>query len=276
MRRGEDERPAALMEKFDQFARAANVAADRANGLAERADLNIHAAVTAEMIHRAAAIASEDARGMRIVNHHHAAVFFGEGAEFRKRGDVAIHGENAVGDEELAAVPVFRLLQDALAVGEILVLENLDGGFGEAAPIDDGGVIQLVGNDEVVLAENGGDCAGVRREAGLKDDAGFRALESRDLLFELHVNLHGANDAADGAGANAVFADGIDGGAAKLGMRRQAEVIIRAEIDDFLAVDRGDGLLLAFEDAQAKRLVLGFQIFERVAQELRLRAGGRY
>ncbi len=64
-------------------------------------------------------------------------------------------------------------LQDALAIGDVFVLENFDGGAREAAAVDDGGVVQFVGNDQIVFAENRGDGSGVRGEAGLKHDAGF-------------------------------------------------------------------------------------------------------
>ena len=265
---------AAMIEKIDEIAGAADVSADGADGFAERADLDVNAAVTAEMIHGAASVASENAGGMRVVHHHDAIVFFSEVAKLREGGDVAFHGKNAVGDEQLVAVPVFGFFENALAIGDILVLENFYGGFGEAAAVNDGGVVEFVGDDQVFLAENGGDGPGVGGEAGLENDAGFRALEAGDLLFELHVNFHGADDGADGAGADSVFADGVNGCAAEFGMGGQAEVIVGAEIDDLFAVHGGDGLLLAFEDAQAIVEVLLFEVFHRVAQIFGLRTRG--
>src|SRR6516164_6922069 len=71
-------------------------------------------------------------------------------------------------------------LQDPFAVGEIFVLEHLDGGFRKTRAIDDGGVVQLVGNDQVVLAKDGGNRAGVRGKTRLKDDRGFHLLEPGD------------------------------------------------------------------------------------------------
>ena len=78
--------------------RAADVAAERADGLRERADLNIHAAVQIEVIHRAAAVAAQDAGRMGVVDHHDAAVLLGEFGKLRQRADVAVHGKHAVGD----------------------------------------------------------------------------------------------------------------------------------------------------------------------------------
>ena len=55
------------------------------------------------MIDAAAAVAAEDAAGVRVVDHHDGAVFFGEVGEFVDGADVAVHGEDAVRDEELVA-----------------------------------------------------------------------------------------------------------------------------------------------------------------------------
>src|SRR5579864_1935581 len=175
------------------------------------------------MIDGAASVAAQDAGGMRVVDHHNAIVFFSEIAKLGKRGDVAFHGKHAVGDEELVTIPVFSFLEDAFAIGNVFMLENFDGGAREAAAVNDGGVVQLVGDDQIFFSQNCRDRSGVCGEAGLKNDAGFGAFEARDLLFELHVNFHGADDGADGSGAHSIFADGIDGGATKFGMRGKAK-----------------------------------------------------
>jgi len=88
----------------------------------------------------------------------------------------------------------------------------------------------------------------------------------RDFLFQLHVNFHGAGDGADRACSHTVFAGGFEGGLAQLGMRGQAEVIIRSQIDDFLAVEGADCGLFIIEDAQAEVCALGLEIVELVGQ----------
>ena len=82
-----------------------------------------------EMIDRAASAPAQHARSVRVVHHHDAVVFFRQVAELRQRCDVAVHGEHAVGNQQLAPRPVCRLLQVALAIGQVLVLENLDRGL---------------------------------------------------------------------------------------------------------------------------------------------------
>ncbi len=141
-------------------------------------------------------------------------------------------------------------VQELFAVGDVLVAEDLDFGAREAGAVDDGGVVELVGEDEVVLAEDGADGAGVGGEAGLEDDAGFDVFEGGDLFFELHVDAHGAGDGADGAGADAVLADGADGGFCELGVVAEAEVVVAGEVDDLAAVVGADGGLDVVELAE--------------------------
>src|SRR5690606_26777549 len=67
MRGREQERARAMVEKFDELARAGDVSAQHADSLGERADLNIHAAMTIEVVDRAAPVPAEYAACMRIV-----------------------------------------------------------------------------------------------------------------------------------------------------------------------------------------------------------------
>ena len=59
-------------------AAAGDVAAERADRLRQRADLDVDAAVHAEVVDRAAAVPAEHAAGVRVVHHHDRAVLLGE------------------------------------------------------------------------------------------------------------------------------------------------------------------------------------------------------
>jgi len=63
---------------------------------------------------------------------------------------------------------------------------------------------------------------GVGGESTLEDNAGFNILEAGDFFFQFHVDFHSAGDGADGAGADAVVADGLNGGLAQLWVIAQA------------------------------------------------------
>ena len=104
---------------------------------------------------RAAPARPERADGVGVVDHQHRAVAAGELAQPAELGDVAVHREEAVGDDQAAVTR-----QPPEAPGEVLevavaVDERL--GAGEAAAVDDARVVELVGEDHVAAAGERGD-----------------------------------------------------------------------------------------------------------------------
>ena len=271
MRGREQERPRAVIQELDQRPAARDVAAERADRLRQRPDLDVDAPVHAEVVDRAAPVLAEHAARMGIVDHHDAAEFLGQRAQLRQRAEVAVHAEHAVGDEQLALAG--RQLRQDLARGvDVLVREHLDRGAAQAGAVDDAGVIQLVGNHDVVLGQDGGDGAGVRGEAALEHDDGFGLLERGQPAFELHVDVHGAGDRAHRAGPDAEPPDRVEGPFAQPRVRRQPEVVVRGEIDDLTMIERRLVALLAFEDTELavqalllERVELAPEIVQRIA-----------
>ena len=153
--------------------------------------------------------------------------------------------------------------------------KDLDFGAGETRAVDDAGVIQLVGEDEVFFAEDGADRAGIGRKAALEHNAGLDILEARDLLFQLHVDAHGSGDGAHGARAHAVGPRRGQRRLNQLGMICEAEVVVAGEVDDLPAVVVANRRLLVVENAQFEVGALGAQFVESRGQvgELRARCG---
>ena len=117
MRGGEQERPRAVVEVVDQVAAAADVAAQRADGFGERAHLHVDFAVHSKVVDRPAAVAAQHARGMGVVHHHDGAVLLRQRGQLVHGADVAVHGEDAVGNDQLAAGLVGQLLKQLLRSG---------------------------------------------------------------------------------------------------------------------------------------------------------------
>ena len=92
---------------------------------------------------------------MCVVNHHDGIVFLRQIAECGQRADVAIHGEDTVGDDELASRLIFNRGELLFGVCNVLMTEDQDLCSRKASAVDNGGVIQFVGDDEVFFAENG-------------------------------------------------------------------------------------------------------------------------
>ena len=79
------------------------------------------------------------------------------------------------------------------------------------------------------------------------------------------MDLHGARDCPDRAGADAILARGFECGLAQLGMSRQPKIIVRSQIDYALAIECADGRLLVIENAQFEMRSLDLQLIELVS-----------
>ena len=117
------------------------------------------------MINGAAAVTAQHAGGVGVIYHHDGAVLFGEIAERGQRADIAIHGEDAVGDQQLMARLILDGGQLFFRVGHVFVAEDQNFRARKPGAINDAGVVQLVADDEIVFAENRGDGAGVGGES---------------------------------------------------------------------------------------------------------------
>ena len=163
-------------------------------------------------------------------------------------------------------------LQQLLAMADIFVAENLDGCPREARAVDDAGVVELVGEDEVLFAQNRAHGAGVGRKSALEDHAGFDILEAGDLFFELHVDAHGSRDGAHRSRAHAKGARGVDRCLDEPGMIGEAEIVVAGQVDDFAAVVMADRGLLVVENAKLEVGALGAEVIEDLGQMGKLRA----
>ena len=91
---------------------------------------------------------------------------------------------------------MLRAGQLFFGVADVFMPEHQDFCFGQTCSIDDGSMIQLVRDDEVVFSQHRRHCARISGEPGLKNHACLDVLEARDFLFQLHMNFHGTGDGA--------------------------------------------------------------------------------
>ena len=117
------------------------------------------------MINGAAAVAAQHAGGVGVIHHHDGAVLFGEIAQRGQRADIAIHGEDAVGDEQLVTGLIFDGGELLFGVGHVFVAEDQNFRARKPGAVNDAGVVQLVADDEIVFAENRRDGASVGGES---------------------------------------------------------------------------------------------------------------
>src|SRR3989441_9249586 len=98
------------------------------------------------------ASAAQDPDAVSVVNHHARGEFSRRGHDLGQRSNVALHREHTIHDDEAPTDPVI-VLQLALEVRGVAMLEFAYVAEGEARPVDDAGVVELVEIDRIPLAD---------------------------------------------------------------------------------------------------------------------------
>ena len=159
------------------------------------------------------------------------AVLLGQVADLGEGRDVAVHREDAVGDDQAEAAGS-RLLELRLEVGHVGVRVDEALRLAQADAVDDRGVVELVGDDRVVGSEERLEDAAVRVEAGRVEDRVLHPEEGGDPLLELQVQGLGAADEAHARHPVAPLVERAVGRLQQLRMAGEAEVVVGAEVED--------------------------------------------
>jgi hypothetical protein len=245
----EDERAGGVDEEVDRCGAGAGVGAVGAERLAEGADDDVDLAAEAGRRDRSAPAGSDGARRVGLVDHQPAAVAPGQLLQAGDGGEVAVHREDAVADDQRPAPS--RPLQ---APGEVLeVTMAIDEGLGpcQAASVDDAGVVELVREDDLLAPGEGGDDAGVGEIAGAEQQRSLAALELGQLRLELAMRLHVAGDKPRGAGPGAPAHRRLGRRGPHLRVIGEAEVVVGAEQQHRLPAEQHPRALRTVDQAQA-------------------------
>ncbi len=120
---------------------------------------------------------ADETRCVRLVHEHHGVVLLGEGHDLVELGDVAVHREDAVRDDQPRPL-VLVLLQLLLQVAHVRVLVGVGHGLAQSHDVHDRGVHQAVGDHDVLLGEGRLEDAGVGVHAGGEQQAVLGAEEA--------------------------------------------------------------------------------------------------
>ena len=151
-------------------------------------------------------------------------------------------------------------------MGHILVPEDLDLRPRQPRAVNNAGVVQLVGQNKVFLAQNRAHRPRVGREPALEDHARLHVLEARNLFLQLHVDAHGSGDRPHRARPHAEGPRRGQRRLNQLGMVRQAQVVVAGQVDHLAAVVVAHRRLLIVQNAQLEVGPLGAQIVENGGQ----------
>ena len=176
----------------------------------------------------------DEADRVRVVDHHQGVVALGQVADLVERREVAVHREDAVGDDQPTpgALAASQLL---LEVGHVPVAVAQALRLAQPDAVDDRGVVELVGDDRVLGAEQHLEHAAVGVEAGREQDRGLGAEKRGELVLELDVLGLRAADEPHAGHPEAPRVERACAAATSRGSFGQPQVVVGAEVQDVLA-----------------------------------------
>lgn len=231
---GEQVRPGPLPAHLHDFPPSGHAAArGPAEGLTEGGGDDVNLAHDPVLLVGPPPRFPDETGGVGIVNQEHGVVLFAELDHLVQLGRITVHRENAVGHHQPQPLVLVHL-ELFLEVGHVGMLESIVHGAAQPDAVDQRGMNQAVGDDDIILGQDGLEHPGVGIHAGREEDGVFRTQELGHLPFQLLVDVLGAADKAHRGHSEAPGFQPLVGGLDHLGMAGQAEVIVGAHVDDLL------------------------------------------
>ncbi len=248
---GEEVRAGALTQPVDHLFLAGGIAAGcAAERLAQSAGDDVDPIHHAAIFVGATTVFADKADGVGVIHHYQRIVFVRQIADGFEVGDDAIHGEDTVGGDQLEAGAIgVSLLELGFQLGHVVVGVAIALGLAQPHAVDDGGVVEGIGDDGIFGAEQGLEQAAIGIETGGVEDGVFGAEEGRHLLLQRFVLILGAADEAHRGHAEAVAVESLMGGSDQIRVVGQSQIVVGTEVQHLLTADGDAGLLGGGDDA---------------------------
>ena len=247
---GEQVGTAALTQQVDDLLTAGcKAAGSAAQSLTQCGCDDVNTALNTAVLSCAAACSADETCGVRVVDHDQSAELVSQIADALQVGNVAVHGEDAVCSDQLDAA-ILSLFQLSAQIFHVVVLVTESLSLAETDAVDDGGVVQLVGDDCIIGTEQCLEQTGVSVEAGCVQDGVICTQEVGDCLLQVLVDLLCAADETDGGQTEAPVVVAVLSSFDQSGVVGQAQVVVGAHVDNALSLCCIDtALLLCCDDS---------------------------
>ena len=218
----------------DLFASRSEPANRAAESLTQRAGDDLHFAAEVIQFGHAVSGLSDHTGRVRLIDHNEGIVFLRQFVDLIQRTYIAVHGENAVGSDDAEAL-CLCLFEFGLEVRHVAIRIAIAHRLTETHAVDDGSMVEGIRDDRILFGQQRFEQTTVRiKTCGIKDSI-FRSEEIRDDTFEFFVGVLGPADETYGRHSITAGVHACLGGLDELFVIRQTEVVVRAEVDDFLA-----------------------------------------
>ena len=140
------------------------------------------------MVACAASTLAQNADAVCLIDHHIGIVLLGQTDDLGQVGDVALHAEDAVHNDELHLVRL-AFLELTFEGGHVIMLVFQFAGIGKADAFNDGGMVKLVPDDVILAACDAGDHSFVHLKTCGEGDGVFFTDEGGQAFLKGHMNI---------------------------------------------------------------------------------------
>ncbi len=155
---------------------------------------------------------------MAFITHYEGVVFVGKVADQVQPRNGAVHGEYTIRNDDAVAAAL-RRFQFLLQTGHVVVFVAVPLRLAEPDAVNDGRVVEFVGNNCILVVEQRLKHAPIGVEGGRVQNGVFGAQKISQLPFQLLVNVLRAADKPHRRHAVAVRINGFLGGFHHAGVR---------------------------------------------------------
>ncbi len=156
------------------------------------------------MVAHATAMVAKDANAMSLVNHDRAVILVLELNNLRQIGEVALHREHAVDNDELHSL-LWQTLEQVLKVFHVVVLIVELTGERQASAVNDAGMVAVVADDIVATAHHHGKHSSVYRESGREAEGVVFVHKLGKLFLQLHMQVERSVEEAASCATRTIF-----------------------------------------------------------------------
>ena len=184
---------------------------------------------------RPGAASAQHAKTVGVINQDVGLILLGQTDQLRQLDNVAIHGEDPVGDNEFAGI-IRAVGQLLLQNTQILVWIATHRSVGQTGTVNQTRVVELIEVQIVAAADQAGHHAQIGLVAGAEDQGGFFIEEAGQAILDLFVQVERAVQKTAAGTAAPVALQGIGRRFNNLGVVGQTQVVIRTHHDHGFAV----------------------------------------
>ena len=240
-----------MLEEHDQRLGPADIPAAGRQRLGQRPHPDFDRfRIDALHLRDAPARVAENAERVRLIHHQPGVVPRLHLDELREVGEVTVHRIKALDHHQNALVPPAHAGKRLIHPVEIIVWKGQPRRTGEARAFSDGIMDQLIHQDQVLRPQKRADCRHVGCVARNHGDRVIDAVSLRQRALQRAVIGPFAADEARGVGGYPPVFRRLDRRRPHLGMRAEAEIVVRGEIDLLFPVHHAGRALAAVDGAE--------------------------